>query len=70
MTDGDNFFKLWSFYIGIFKKCQQHDYIFINVVFLSHSLLLVVIITCYLLFLTVQSTDNCIGCLTMDLVNG
>lgn len=69
MTDGDSFFKLWSFYIGIFRKCQQHDYIFINVVFPSHLLLLLVIMTCYLLSLTVQSINICIECHTIGLVN-
>lgn len=69
MTDGDSSFKLWSFYIGIFRKCQQHDYIFINVVFPSHSLLLFIIITCYLLSLTIQSVNICMGWLTMVLVN-
>lgn len=69
MTDGDSFFKLWSFYFGIFRKCQQHDYIFTNGVFPSHSLLLLVIITCYLLSLNVKSINICIRCLTVGLVN-
>lgn len=64
-----NFFILQSFYAGMFRKCQQHDCIFISVNFPSHSLLLLVITTCYLLSLTVQSISISIGCPKMGLAN-